>query len=61
MNFAPEASSDARAPDAMRSSARPRLAMTDSAHGAVETLVLDYLDVGAMAGFFDVKHGDLQK
>jgi hypothetical protein len=32
------------------------------AHGAVETLVLDYLDVGAMARFFDAKkHGDLQK
>ena len=32
------------------------------AHGAVKTLVLDYLDVGAMGRFFDAKkHGDLPK
>jgi hypothetical protein len=29
VSLAPEASSEARAPDAMRSSARPRLAITD--------------------------------
>ena len=61
VNLAPEASSDARAPDAMRSSARPD-GDDGLAHGAVETPVLDYLDVGAMARFFDAKkHGDLQK
>ena len=40
----------------------PQIGDDGLAHGAVETLVLDYLDVSAMARFFDAKkHGDLQK
>ena len=40
----------------------PQIGDDGLAHGAVKTLVLDYLDVGAMGRFFDAeKHGDLQK
>src|SRR6202035_4466824 len=40
----------------------PQIGDDGLAHGAVETRVLDYLDVSAMARFFDAKkHGDLQK
>ena len=40
----------------------PQIGDDGLAHGAVKTLVLDYLHVGAMGRFFDAeKHGDLQK
>src|SRR6266702_1082754 len=56
VSLAPEANSEARAPEAIRSSARPRLA-----YGSVDASVLDHLNVGARAGSFDAEeHGGSQ-
>ena len=58
VSLAPDESSEASAPDAMRSSARPEIGDDRLAHGAVNALVLDHLDVGAIAGLLDAEeHG----
>ena len=58
MSLAPEANSEARAPEAIKSSARPRLAMTDCRTAPFDAVVLDHLNVGARAGFLDAEeHG----
>jgi hypothetical protein len=55
-NLAPEASSEARAPEAASSSLRP--SDDGLAHAAVDAFVLDDLQVTARARFFDAeKHG----
>ena len=55
VSLAPEANSEARAPEAIKSSARPQISDDGLPYGAVDAVVLDHLNVGARAGFLDAE------
>ena len=58
VSLAPEANNKARAPEAIKSSASPQIGDDGLPYGALDAFVLDYLNIDARAGFFDVEeHG----